>query len=179
MKAIVLGFSGKTSSGKTTLSAAVAEELGWPRVSFGDHVRRIAAGKTINVSRRNLQEIGASLIEADPVQFCEAVLAQSVWKPGQSLIIDGIRHQEIIGILRELVQPSTFRMVFIDIDNNTRKGRLKDEGISKMEMLKIDSHSTEHQVNTGLKESADFIVDGRKTIEMLLRDVINWMQNAI
>jgi len=38
MEPLVLGFSGPTASGKSSLSKAIAATLGWRRISFGDYV---------------------------------------------------------------------------------------------------------------------------------------------
>jgi RNase adaptor protein for sRNA GlmZ degradation len=118
------------------------------------------------------------LVEEGLEQFCKAVLAQSNWVPGQALIIDGIRHYEVMELLRELVKPSILRIVFIDIDDAVRESRLKVENITHEEIHQTDSHSTERQVNTIIKESADFVIDGTKSKEILLSEIIQWIQNA-
>ena len=47
MKPVVLAFAGGIASGKSTLSSGVSRALGWPRVSFGDYVRRVARERMV------------------------------------------------------------------------------------------------------------------------------------
>ena len=113
MKSIIIGFSGKIGSGKTTLSMAVAKALNWPHASFGNYVREVVRQRGIEESRKVLQEIGASLVE-NPDEFCHSLLEQSGWKPGQHLIVDGVRHAKIVDALHRATEPSRVFLVFVE-----------------------------------------------------------------
>lgn len=106
MKPAAIAFSGSIASGKSTIAAAVAEALHWPCVSFGNYVRFVARSQGLVESREVLQAIGADLVEKDVAEFARAVLAQADWRPGQSIVIDGIRHVTVLdhlGIATEYV----------------------------------------------------------------------------
>jgi dephospho-CoA kinase len=169
MDAVVLGLSGKIASGKSTVAISFAQAVGLPHVSFGDYIRAVARQQGREESREVLQEIGAQLIENEIEGFCQAVLAQAEWQPGQSLVVDGIRHVEVQSVLRRLVAPSNLILVYIAVDEQTRKARLREEGIITEEQEeRIEAHSTEKQVITVLPFIADEILDGTQPVPSLV-----------
>jgi hypothetical protein len=140
----------------------------------------VAQGRGLDDSREVLQEVGATLIDQGWEEFCRAVLKQVDWEPGQPLIIDGIRHIEAVGVLRQLVAPSAFLLVFIAVDGLTRKERLRQRGVADHEDLqRTDAHQTEAQVRTMLPSMADLTVDGTRPIDGLLHDTVIWVQQHI
>lgn len=179
MKPIVLGFAGSIASGKSTLSIAVASALGWQRVSFGDYVRTVAQNQGLGDSREVLQAVGASLINQGREQFCKAVLAQINWEPGQPLIVDGIRHAEIVPIMRQIVDPWDFRLIFVVVDESIREARLLERGLSdRQQWQQLEAHSTEAQVQAVLPEMADFAVDSTRKIEDLVLEIVTWVSSG-
>jgi len=59
----VVAFAGAIGSGKTALSKRVAELLHWPRVSFGDYIRKIAEKNGQDPKDRGvLQKLGQALV---------------------------------------------------------------------------------------------------------------------
>src|SRR5437764_382109 len=116
----VLAVSGKIASGKSTLASTFANEVGWPYVSFGDYVRQIARQRGLEDTREVLQEIGDELIRQNLEGFCRSVLAQADWKPGQPLVIDGVRHFEVDDLLRRMVGPSKYVLTYVSVDDQTR-----------------------------------------------------------
>ena len=161
MKSIVIGFAGKIASGKSTLSTIFAKERGWPYVSFGDYVRLVARQRGEDDSQREiLQQTGASLVEQDCEGFCRAVLQQAPWQPGESLVIDGIRHLQVKQVLEKLVAPSKFVLIYISVDEQIRRQRLHYEGIDDPTRIeRIESASTEIQAKAELPQVADFTLD--------------------
>lgn len=172
MKPIVLGFAGKIASGKTTLSSQSAQTLGWPRVSFGEYVRAETQKRGLAESRESLQYVGESLLAADPEGFCRAVLAQANWKPDQPLVVDGIRHRQVVGVISRLVAPMRFALVFVNIDDSIRESRIRerDQGKSRMNW-EIDVHSTEREAHSDLEGIADLVVDGSLPVEEVLTQI--------
>lgn len=176
MKPIVLGFAGSIASGKSTLSIEVASSLEWQRVSFGDYVRTLAQTQGLGDSREVLQAVGASLINHGMEQFCRAVLAQVNWQPGQPLVIDGIRHAEIVPILRQIVAPIDFCLIFVAVSEPIREARLRLRGLSsRQQWQQLEAHSTEAQVETVLAEMADLTIDSTRKIEDLVLEIVDWI----
>ncbi len=177
MKPIVVGFAGSIASGKSTLSIEVASSLEWQRVSFGDYVRTVAQSQGLGDSREVLQAVGASLINQGMEQFCKAVLAQVNWQPGQPMVVDGIRHAEIIPVLRQIVTPLDFRLVFVGVNESIREARLVERGLSdRQQWQQFEAHSTEAQVQTVLPAMADLTVDSTRKIEDLVLEIVGWIQ---
>ncbi|MDQ3694453.1 MAG: AAA family ATPase [Chloroflexota bacterium] len=161
MSDLVIAFAGAIGSGKTTLSNAVCEALDCPRVGFGDYVRQVARSRGLDDSRQVLQNVGASLVDGGVDRLCRAVLSQADWRPGTSLVIDGVRHVEVMESLRRLVAPSELRLVFVAVDDPTRLSRLVTEDIAdKHDLDRVDDHSTEAQVRSALPTIADLVVTG-------------------
>ncbi|MFH7026652.1 MAG: AAA family ATPase [Heteroscytonema crispum UTEX LB 1556] len=177
MKPVVLGFAGSIASGKSTLSIEVALSLKWQRVSFGDYVRTVAQRQGLGESREVLQIVGASVVNQGIEQFCSSVLAQVNWKPGQPLVVDGIRHAEVVSTLHRLVTPSKLLLVFVAVNESIREARLIEKGLTYCEDLQhIETHSTEVQVQTVLSKMADFTVDSTRKIEELVKEIVTWVQ---
>ena len=173
MNAFVLGFASRMGSGRRELSKRVASALGLPRVSFGDYIRAEASRRGLGQTREVLQDIGESLVRDDCENFCRRVLNQAAWKAGESLVVDGIRHKQVEEILEELVKPSVFLTVFLDVDDRLRFTRLPSadlfivngeaETFQQDEIERVDSHSTEAQVKALLPSTADLVVKGGPT----------------
>jgi len=176
MSHLVLAFSGAIASGKTSISTTVARLLGCPRVSFGDQVRRVAGDRGLPASREQLQALGESLVCEQPDDFCRAVLRQADWTPGVGLVIDGVRHEEILEKLRTLVRPSELRLIFIQADENTRAARRLGTGRVPGPLAASDAHSTERQVMDTLPALADLLVDGTGDIDILAEEIVRWVR---
>jgi len=53
-------------------------------------------------TREVLQVLGTEILRSDPGNFCQSVLAHCGWNAGQNLLIDGLRHEETIEIIKGL-----------------------------------------------------------------------------
>lgn len=174
--AFVVAFAGKIGSGKTTISTAVSQALECKRASFGDYVRHVVSRQGLQLTRENLQRVGTEVLEADRFDFCRNVLAYSGWSQGESLVIDGLRHSETIPLLNQLVWPVELRIVYMDIDEQSRVERLGTRGEDCIPAFtSADAHSSEQQVATTLRSVADVIVDGRQPIQNCVASVLEWM----
>ena len=72
---LLLCFSGQIGSGKSSVSTAVAEVLGWRRTGFGDYLRgEIARLGGDPDDRKALQDLGQQRVEDDSTAFCRDVL---------------------------------------------------------------------------------------------------------
>ncbi len=178
MKPAVIAFSGSIASGKSTLSQETAKTLQWKRASFGDYVRSVAQSRGLANSREVLQAIGADLLQRDMEDFCRAVLAQADWQLGQPIVIDGIRHIEVLDNLKRVVAPMQLFLVFITVDEATRTNRLLERETVNLEKYKhLEQDSTEQQVKTHLAEISDLVVNSASSLEASARQVIEWIES--
>jgi len=178
LEPVVLAFSGKVASGKSTLAKEVASALAWKRASFGDYVRVVADGQGLEPSREVLQDLGESLAKA-PEEFCRAMLAHFGWQSGEPLVIDGVRHLEIVEALRRIVAPLELRLIFVDISEEQRRERLAGAGdVNLAKMPQIEKHSTERQVDTVLPDIADLRVSTGGNLGEVVREIVSWVHQA-
>jgi transcriptional regulator with XRE-family HTH domain/Zn-dependent peptidase ImmA (M78 family)/cytidylate kinase len=178
LEPVVLAFSGKIASGKSTLSAEVARALDWKRASFGDYVRGVAKSQGLEPSREVLQDLGESLAKT-PEEFCKAMLAHFGWQSGEPVVIDGVRHREVMEALRRVVAPLEVRLVFVDAADEQRLKRFVREGdVNPGRMPQIEKHSTEKQVSTVLPDIADLRVSAGEDLDEVVREIVNWVHQA-
>ena len=178
MKTLVIGFSGRIASGKSTLSVAVANALQVPRVSFGDYVRHLAEYMGLDMDERSiLQDIGR-LLAQHPREFCGKVLAQADYQPGQPLVIDGIRHLEIVDELRVQIAPAELKLIFVEAEERTIKARLSQEGKHHNDILRLELDPTETQVKITLRDLADIKLrnDGVSSSEDTLKEILRGLK---
>ena len=176
--AAVLAFAGRMGSGKTTLTTALAEALGCRRASFGDYVRHVVKARGIEQTRENLQKIGTQLLEEDRLAFCNSVLLHSGWKPGDTLVLDGLRHAETFAWIRQLVCPLLLKIVYLEIDDDIRLKRLEARGEGEGRSLDLaEAHSSEQQVTSILAGQADLTIDSGKPTQECVRRIVEWSQN--
>lgn len=169
---MVLGIAGKTGSGKSTLSKIIATELNYKYASFGDHVRKIALAKSISPTRQNLQNLGQELLNENIKQFCLSIFSDIQWRQGQGLIIDGIRHEEIISVIKGIIFPDSFKLIFIKVDDSIRMARMK---IDDSTLRSIDDHPTENQVlSDKLIGLSDLTLDAEKPISFQTDQILSW-----
>jgi len=73
------------------------------------------------------------------------------WNAGEPLVIDGIRHEEVIESLRKLVAPLEMRVVYLDVDDKQRLENLRkrEEDVTEGSRL-VEAHATEEQVKDRL-----------------------------
>src|SRR6266566_3301873 len=159
MASIVVGFGGRSRSGKSYLSKQIADQLKWPRAAFGDHVRAVAAKRRLDPTDvTTLMSIGAELITQDCTRFCSEVLDAAHWTPDRSVILDGVRHVAVVETVQRLVAPSTFRLIVVEASRATRERRLRENAGNGPSLEEVDSHSTAGEVER-LRVLADLVVD--------------------
>jgi adenylate kinase family enzyme len=172
-----IGISGAIASGKTTLARALARELDVPVASFGDYLRAVAAARHLPGDRGSLQELGQHLIDEHGWQgFASGVLAAAgVGRGSPAVVIDGVRHVEIAGALRDLAAPETFVLVYLDVPSAARlerAGTVRDEDDSV-----LAKHPVEADTFGRLREEADVVVpagDVESTLGHVLAAVRKW-----
>lgn len=177
MLTVAVGFAGAIGSGKTTIATTLHQLLGGVFVSFGDYVRAEAQRCGLAESRETLQDLGESLIaERGWDGFCQDTLAYFGWHHGNPVVIDGVRHVEVVSALRRLVSPGRFALVFVTTAEGVRLDRLKTEGLSEdRQCARVEAHSTESQVRGPLAGIAELIVDGALPANNNARTIVRWL----
>lgn len=178
MNGIVCGFSGRVGSGKTSVSEAVSRHFNWPRVSFGDYVRKIAQERGLDSSSRSvLQTLGESLFNNGVEEFCKAVINEVKWSYPRSLVIDGIRHQDVLYKLKEIVAPSHLVLVYIYVNEDHRLQRMvQRDGLNQNDVTAIDEHSTEKDTKVILSQIADIRINGEQSLDIMVREIANHLK---
>ena len=59
------------------------------------------------------------------------------WKQGEPVVIDGIRHVQVLNVFRELVAPVPLLFVFLDAGEQARNERLNRRDKSNTESLAV------------------------------------------
>jgi transcriptional regulator with XRE-family HTH domain/cytidylate kinase len=171
----VIAFSGRRASGKSSVSAEVAKALDWKWASFGGYLRAVAKNEGVADSTETLQELGATFAR-EPDRFCREVLSHWGWQAGEPLIVEGVRHKEILNSLRQLVAPLEARLVFLSVDEQERFRRLERREESSVQRMKaLEEHSTEKQVKDVLPAEADLNVDTSEDPERVVQRIVEWI----
>ncbi|OAI51260.1 hypothetical protein AYO44_05005 [Planctomycetaceae bacterium SCGC AG-212-F19] len=172
----VLSFAAPIGAGKTTVSTSVAKSLDAPRISFGEYLRNVAREMGMELTREALQNLGDQLVTRNVRGFCEAVLAQQPWEAGKPLIIDGVRHVEILDTLGEIFSPAREYLIYINLDRTTQAKRFKNNPLPHEKTLdQLEEHPTELQVRSRLADRAVLVLDGTKDPNELARIVIEFL----
>jgi dephospho-CoA kinase len=174
----VLGFAAPIGAGKSIVSTRVASRLAAPRVSFGGYLRRLARERGLDITRENLQDLGNQLVSTDARGFCDVVLEEHPWQEGRPLIIDGIRHIEILEALKEILAPAEVYLIYIKLDRETQAKRLARDELRHVKPLEeLEQHPTEIQVRSKLPDSASLVLDGTQDPEELARKVVKFLES--
>ena len=164
-------ISGKIGSGKTTLAQALAEACGFPRISFSDVVRMEAKKRGLGDSRDELQTVGEDLVAHTPREFCERVLVLGGYEAGKGFVVDGLRHIEILHLIKSMVAPQAVTHLHIASPEELRIKRLEARGRAGESTIAVEHHSTEIQLGLTLPSVADHLLDGSLQIEELVGDI--------
>jgi len=174
---VLLCFSGAIGSGKSSVSVAVAEALGWPRTAFGDYVRaEVVRNGGDPTSRQALQDFGQARVEADAAGFCRDVLAHGGFTPGMNFIIDGVRHLDIFSILTDLADPTRARLILLATDDASRALRVEKRG-NEADIVRADQHPVEAELRDGLPQIADAIVDASRPFDTVVEESLRFAQS--
>ncbi len=182
---VILCFAGRRKSGKTTLSTKISNNEGWRRLSFGDYIRKQAEEKPEYESLSDdekagyLQNLGNELINNEGYEkFCQNFLEFNNWDHNENLVIDGVRHKEIIQKLMKF-SLKVF-MIFIQVDDEEIHRRILEEDGTEEDFqhyIETEQHPTESQVIKTLKLYADKILDGNKNEDILFEEINDWLSH--
>ena len=167
----IIAFAGPTKSGKTTLAKKLAATLGFGFGSFGERVRKEAARRGLrHASRKQLQTLGEEMVKSDKNTFCQEVLQDADFRPGHGLVLDGIRHIDILSLIKDLVRPQTVRLVYVE---SPVADRVKRNRSDLPQIQEIDSHPVERDA-ARLKSAADLFLDTSKEEQATFQTLLQW-----
>jgi cytidylate kinase len=169
---LLLCFSGQIGSGKSSVSTAVAEALGWRRTGFGDYLRKeIARLGGDPTDRQALQDLGQQHVESDSPGFCRDVLSDAGFQPGDNFIIDGIRHVAIFEILAAVSMPSEGRLLFLGAPQTTRTARVQTRADAQ-DFERASGHQVENELQDALPQRAHAVVDANQSFDLVVTDCL-------
>jgi dephospho-CoA kinase len=120
--------------------------------------------------------LGERLIADDPQQFCLRVLQEAVGSGLKPVVIDGLRHAHIRGVLQELSAPRSLVCIYVDVDDATRFSRIQQRDVLTPEQIHAqDAHSTEIEVSEGIRRLADFVADNNADVSSCAEAVLRWL----
>jgi hypothetical protein len=148
--------------------------LNWRRVGFGDYIRAELARRGGDPEvRKELQDLGQSLVDSDPVSLCEAVLRAGNFSPGDDLLVDGIRHAAVYRTLVEIVKPSRTCLIYLRANDDVRFLRAAERGDA---MAGAVDHRVEAELATTLPGIADAVVDAGGSFTRELSDCLDILE---
>lgn len=166
---LVVCFSGRIGSGKTSVTRALAAQLGWRRTAFGEYLRDriIREGGDAN-DRQSLQDLGQRLVDTDPEQFCREVLAHSGRSQGESLLVDGIRHVAMYRLVASLVAPIPSRLIYLSADSEHVRDRVNRRSGEANDLVRAEAHRVEAELASDVPAAADAIIDGNQDFDTVI-----------
>lgn len=172
---VVFAFCGPIGSGKSQVSRAFAARLGVGWSSFGNAVRQIVSERGLPLTRTTLQQMGATLVQDHPEDLCSQVLKEAKSASASMSVIDGLRHVKILEQLRVMVTPRSVACVFIAAPIDLRLKRiLERDGASAAQLMELEKHSTEVEVQAVLKRHADIVVTNSSSIDNCVDQIVSW-----
>lgn len=181
---VVIALSGAIGSRRSELAERLAEKLGWPKIKFSDYIRQqiLAAGENAQ-DRLLLQQYGQRLVQNHLIAFVEGVLAMAPqnWQADGNLVVDGLRHVEVLLSLRSLVEQngghSKVFYVHVKPDPLGKEAGARDRGIMEQDMYRYDRALSEAQMNRILPAYADLEVDGALGSALNLQDIVEKLKS--
>ena len=177
-RSLLVCFSGKIGSGKTSVSCAVASELGCRWTGFGGYLRaRIAERGGDPDNRQALQDLGQSRIEGDGESLCRDVLAAGGFVAGEDFVLEGVRHLGVVPHLARIAAPSEVRLIFLEADAEVRGVRVGERSDSaRRDFDRATRHEVEADMEVDLPSAADAVVDGSLPLGEAVEQCIGFIQ---
>jgi dephospho-CoA kinase len=143
----IVCLAGGIASGKTTVAQALIGALpNCSARSFGDVVRRYAQAAGLPLARATLQDTGVRLIVEGWPRFVDELLSE-LPPDADVLIVDGVRHVEVVDELRGRFPGAALRLIFLYADDATAHARLTERG--------DDPDALRHRVESSLLQIAE------------------------
>lgn len=123
-----------------------------------------------------LQDLGQSLVQADPDAFCRNVIDQIAFVPGGNLVMDGIRHADMQRRVATAVLPSDTRLIYLAADDDFLAQRVRRRGASEMELRRANDHEVEQELLESLPGIADAIIDTSQPPKVVVLECLQMVE---
>jgi len=171
---LIICFSGRIGSGKSSVTEALSQAFGWPRAGFGDYLRqRIADEGGDPSSRQALQDLGQLLVETDPDAFCAAVLNFGGHQQGYNLLVDGIRHVDVYHRVVRLTAPSLVRLIHLEADDSHIRDRVATRLNEASDLSRAEGHRVEADLAESLPSIADLVINANSSLHLVLAECVD------
>lgn len=166
---LIVGIAGNSGSGKSTLAKALGLALGGETASFGDFIRHIALVEGRSLRREDLQEIGQALVERDPEEFVASFLKWRNPDPSKPLVLDGVRHLSVDGVIRVWANSQGRRYVSVLVSAPLHVRAARRANGDSSQLAKADLHPVEREAAQLSNGIADFVLDGTGDATLLAK----------
>jgi len=171
-KRIIIGLSGETGSGKTTVAEYLQFKYGLKYFRYSE----IIAKKYNTSDKKELQIIGAKIAEDSQKQRELTHYMSDIMDKDKSYVVDGLRHWEDYEELKKKFGEE-FVFIYLDcryLNRYKRYNKLHFDSISKEEFEEINNHDSEKDIVL-LNFKADYTIDnnrGFKELRMQMDDIV-------
>jgi hypothetical protein len=100
------------------------------------------------------------------------VIAGVGFRPGEDLLLDGIRHIDIYRRVERLVAPSQARLIHLAADLDHVRSRVGRRPDGTVDLDRALGHRVEADLQTSLPDSADAVLDANAPLASVLKDCL-------
>lgn len=164
---------GQIGSGKSTVSNCVASRMSIQVVSFGQYIRQMAHLSGQPDSRKSLQDLGDGIYrQIGAAGLLEGVLAVAAVKDEDSVVFDGVRHEEVLEEIRLRARQTIATYLAVGQEERFRRHQSRSSGgMTFQEFQAIDSHAVETGI-VPLANHCDVLVDASQPLTCVLKDLL-------
>lgn len=172
---IIIGLCGEMASGKGTVVKYLEEKYGAVSHRFSTSLRDVLSRLSIEVSRKNMQDLSRVLRETFGQNLLAKVIAEDAKNSNNKIIvIDGIRRPADIEYLGKLPE---FKLIYVTADIKTRYERIIKRGENEDDLSKtFENFKKDHEAETELEiprigSNANIKIDNNGSLERLYEQV--------
>ncbi len=181
---MIIGITGSLAAGKGVVSK-ILKKRGFVYISLSNEIRQIAKNKGIELTRKNLQDLGNHLRETEGANYLAKIAVKKInEKEYTKVIIEGIRNPAEINELKKI---KNFLLISIDAPKELRFKRIYERNRENdpktfEEFLKVDDRDK----GLGEKETgqevakcmsmADFILINDSSLEEIEDKIKNLLK---
>ena len=114
--------------------------------------------------------MGAELVSNHGYEgLSEQVIANAKWDGNRDLVIDGIRHVDVLEAIKRNVTPTPVLLIYLQLDSQPElDSRAEHRGITPLSRPKLEAKSTERDVIEALPAVADIVVSAEQPMDQIV-----------